>query len=280
VNDAIAGAWTGGSSQAFNTLHGSWIKRLEVIGHDLPKIATFLRAAADEYRKRDAERNTAMFSTHTGQGGGHGSAGLPPRASAPGHYRDAPSGQGGSGTNFKDMSAQYGPRVGRVTPSSMGGVTYVRFPDYYSDEEGGPPPNTWVNLVELARRIYETTGVDPRVPAGTLTMSAAVNQYERGAMVETITISNLPDPSGQSVTYLPDTVTISNGQRSITVPASRGFMDTNGVGPGSSTSFPVGVPAGFANGQPIRVTVNGRLMTGTELQPVQSFTMVIHPPTR
>jgi WXG100 family type VII secretion target len=89
VNQAIAGAWIGASSQAFDALHAGWITRLEFIGQDLPRVATFLRAAADEYRRRDGERTAAMFTTHTAQSG-RGSAGLPPRAVAPGTYRDAP----------------------------------------------------------------------------------------------------------------------------------------------------------------------------------------------
>lgn len=84
VNEAIAGAWIGGSSQAFDALHAGWITRLELIGQDLSKVAVFLRAAADEYRKRDAERLAAMFVPHAGRG----TPGLSPRASATGRYMD------------------------------------------------------------------------------------------------------------------------------------------------------------------------------------------------
>ncbi len=86
VEAGLSEAWVGPSYEAFGALHGGWIGRLEAIGQDLPRVAAFLRAAADEYRRLDAERRAAVPGFRPGSG----SAGLPSQASGRGAWSEPP----------------------------------------------------------------------------------------------------------------------------------------------------------------------------------------------
>lgn len=82
VEAALAGAWAGPSRAAFQTHYGGWIGALERIGQDLPAMAAFLRATADEYRRLDRVRSATLFATQHEQAGGAAGPTPPPGAGA------------------------------------------------------------------------------------------------------------------------------------------------------------------------------------------------------
>jgi WXG100 family type VII secretion target len=92
VDGAIAAAWQGASSTTFQRLHGGWIEAFERLGHDLPAIAVFLRATADEYRQLDQARRAALFAAPTADRGGQ--LGDERRASGANSVTDSPGGAG------------------------------------------------------------------------------------------------------------------------------------------------------------------------------------------
>lgn len=216
INSAISGVWNGPASAAFQTLHGDWIQTFERLGQDLPAIAMFLQAAADEYRKLDQQRRAALFETEwdrPGAGvGGSGQRMDERRASAGNSWSDSPVGAG------------EGPEVPRVKRGALPAVTAAQAQEMYDWVQGyswdpaNPnasfswaytPDGCYARAEVMNHIIQERYGVEPwKVwafdPAQGLNPAGTYGGSDFGWGYHVAPMITIRDPNGQETPYVID----------------------------------------------------------------------------